>query len=73
MEIRITFERRDPPEGWLLSGPSRCERVRFSGWLGLLQALSELAQRDDHPSRRAASAESSAREDTPSFRNMLET
>lgn len=70
MEIRITLEGHEPPEGWIHAGED--EDVRFSGWLGLLQALAELSPGPDQPSRRAASADSSTLDETSSLRNTLD-
>jgi len=46
VEIRVVLDRLDPPEGRLqvTSGagraPDAMREVRFTGWLGLLRALS---------------------------------
>jgi hypothetical protein len=40
--LQIDFQHADPPEGWVRRFPGE-DRLRFSGWLGLLQAISELA------------------------------
>lgn len=44
MEMTVRFVQLEPPEGWVASGTA-VERIRFSGWLGLLQALTELSER----------------------------
>jgi hypothetical protein len=58
MEIRITLDRAEPPTGRLRLVPSPQvtprpadgEEIPFTGWLGLLRALSEvLGPPDDHP------------------------
>lgn len=45
MEIKISFEQTDPPTGRVVGGGG--ELVPFSGWLGLLKALSELVARGE--------------------------
>ena len=40
--LQIEFQHADPPEGWVRRLPGE-DLLRFSGWLGLLQAISELA------------------------------
>lgn len=41
--IQIEFQRSDPPEGWARRLQGEDGHVRFSGWLGLLQAVWQLA------------------------------
>jgi hypothetical protein len=50
MEIRISLDRTEPPAGRLrlvpgpqpAPGPAKGEEIPFTGWLGLLRALSEV-------------------------------
>jgi hypothetical protein len=58
MEIRITLDRVEPPAGRLRLVPSPGptprpadgEEIPFTGWLGLLRALSQVVgPPDDHP------------------------
>jgi hypothetical protein len=50
MEIRISLDRVEPPAGRLrlvpgpqpAPGPAEGEEIPFTGWLGLLRALSEV-------------------------------
>jgi hypothetical protein len=44
MEVRISLDQSEPPVGRLIvTSPSepRCSSVPFTGWLGLLRALSD--------------------------------
>jgi hypothetical protein len=49
--IEIEIEAHEPPEGWVRdagsSGPESQRQIRFSGWVGLVQAVSDLVNRDD--------------------------
>jgi hypothetical protein len=54
MEIRISLDTVEPPTGrlWRLPGPGPAPRpaaVSFTGWLGLLRALYEVAGRPQPP------------------------
>jgi hypothetical protein len=41
--IQIKFLRLEPPGGWVRKLPGEGAEVRFSGWVGLLQAVFMLA------------------------------
>jgi hypothetical protein len=58
MEIRISLDRVEPPAGGLrlvpgpepAPGPAEGEEIPFTGWLGLLRALSQVVgPPHDHP------------------------
>jgi hypothetical protein len=40
--LQIELHRADPPEGWVTRLPGE-DQLHFTGWLGLLQAIVELA------------------------------
>ena len=40
--IEIESLRSEPPEGWVRAWPGDGAEIRFTGWMGLLQAVSML-------------------------------
>ena len=39
--IEIELETQEPPEGWVRD---RSEEIRFCGWVGLVQAVTEIVR-----------------------------
>lgn len=42
--IEIELLRSEPPEGWVRARPGDRAEIRFTGWMGLLQAVSMLVE-----------------------------
>src|SRR5437764_15161664 len=71
--IEIEFESQEPPQGWVREAGRR-PKIRFAGWVGLVQAVSEVVRRASSDVPGGLGRELGARrdgqlaEDTPQMR-----